>query len=41
MDVEGMFLAGRKSFEVGHHFHRFAFLSEAHYTLALLPGCRV
>ena len=41
MDVEGVLLAGRESFEVGDHLHRFAFLSEAHYALAVLPVCRV
>jgi hypothetical protein len=41
MDVEGVLLAGRQSFDVCDHLHRFAFLSEAHYALAVLPGCRV
>jgi hypothetical protein len=41
MNVEGVFLARRESFEVGDHLHRFSILSEAHYAVALLPGCRV
>src|SRR6267142_1314492 len=39
MDVEGVLLASRESFKVGDHLHRFAFLSEAHHAMALLPGC--
>ena len=41
MDVEGVLLAGRESFNVGDHFHRFSILSETHYALAVLPSCRV
>ena len=41
MDVEGVLLAGCESFKVGDHLDRFSILSEAHYSVALLPGCRM
>src|SRR5579872_902525 len=40
MNVERVLLAGRESFNVGDHLHRLPLLSEAHYSVALLPGSR-
>ena len=41
VNVEGVLLARRESFDVGNNFHRFSILGETHNAVALLPGCRV